>query len=152
MKDIFTALNQLEYYHLPYPKSLGNHFGTDTVYPMLHGSGPTKDLLRTFAEHLAVQVRRAVEEVRPPATGQPRLLITGGGAHNKFLVSAITRELASIGVEASIPDKEIVDFKEAVIMGLIGVLRWREEYNVLASVTGASRNCIDGAVWIGQKA
>jgi anhydro-N-acetylmuramic acid kinase len=39
-----------------------------------------------------------------------------------------------------------------LIMALIGVLRWREESNVLASVTGASRNSIGGAVWVGQEA
>ncbi len=37
-------------------------------------------------------------------------------------------------------------------MAFIGVLRWRQEYNVLASVTGASRNSIGGALWIGQEA
>ena len=97
-------------------------------------------------------MRRAVEQVRPSETAKPRLLITGGGAHNKFLVSAISEELASIGVEAIVPANEIIDFKEAVIMALIGVLRWREEYNVLSSVTGSSRNSIGGAVWIGQEA
>jgi anhydro-N-acetylmuramic acid kinase len=152
MPDLLTALNQLDYYQKPYPKSLGNQFGTDTVYPMLYRSGSTQDLLRTFTKHLAVQVRRAVEKVRPPDTTQPRLMISGGGAHNKFLVSEISEELASIGVEATVPANEIIDFKEAVIMALIGVLRWREEYNVLASVTGASRNSIGGAVWIGQEA
>jgi anhydro-N-acetylmuramic acid kinase len=152
MPDLLTALNQLDYYQQPYPKSLGNQFGTDTVYPMLYRSGSTQDLLRTFTKHLAVQVRRAVEQVRPSDTTLPRLMISGGGAHNKFLVSEISGELASIGVEATVPSHEIIDFKEAVIMALIGVLRWREEYNVLASVTGASRNSIGGAVWIGQEA
>jgi anhydro-N-acetylmuramic acid kinase len=32
---------------------------------------------------------------------------------------------------------------------LIGVLRWREEYNVLSSVTGAAANSVGGAVWMG---
>jgi len=31
------------------------------------------------------------------------------------------------------------------------VLRWREEDTVMSSVTGASRNSIGGAVWIGQE-
>jgi anhydro-N-acetylmuramic acid kinase len=53
-------------------------------------------------------------------------------------------------VEIVVPDAAIVDYKEALVMGLIGVLRWREEDNVLASVTGASRDSIGGAVWIGQ--
>jgi anhydro-N-acetylmuramic acid kinase len=51
-----------------------------------------------------------------------------------------------------VPDKALVDFKEALVMALIGVLRWREENNVRASVTGASRDSIGGAVWIGQDA
>ncbi|MBL7709778.1 MAG: anhydro-N-acetylmuramic acid kinase, partial [Chitinophagaceae bacterium] len=38
------------------------------------------------------------------------------------------------------------------IMALIGVLRWRQEYNVLASVTGASRDSIGGALWTGDQA
>jgi len=36
-------------------------------------------------------------------------------------------------------------------MALIAVLRWREEENVLASVTGASRNSIGGALWMGNQ-
>jgi len=34
----------------------------------------------------------------------------------------------------------------------MGVLRWREENNVMSSVTGAERDSIGGAVWIGQEA
>jgi anhydro-N-acetylmuramic acid kinase len=60
--------------------------------------------------------------------------------------------LQPAGVELAVPEKNIIDFKEALIMALIGVLRWREENNVLASVTGASRSSIGGAVWIGQEA
>ncbi len=50
------------------------------------------------------------------------------------------------------PDTNLVSYKEALIMAFIGVLRWREEYNVLASVTGAVRNSIGGALWMGQEA
>jgi anhydro-N-acetylmuramic acid kinase len=79
-----------------------------------------------------------------------RMLVTGGGAHNTFLVGRLRSRLAELGVEVVVPDAAIVDYKEALVMALIGVLRWREENNVLASVTGASRDSIGGAVWIGQ--
>jgi anhydro-N-acetylmuramic acid kinase len=46
----------------------------------------------------------------------------------------------------------VINYKEALVMALIGVLRWRQEYNVLSSVTGAIRDSIGGAVWIGQEA
>jgi anhydro-N-acetylmuramic acid kinase len=55
-------------------------------------------------------------------------------------------------VEVVTTERNLIDFKEALIMALIGVLRWREENNVLASVTGATRSSIGGAVWIGQEA
>jgi anhydro-N-acetylmuramic acid kinase len=81
-----------------------------------------------------------------------KILITGGGALNGFLIELIKDKLSDAGVEVVIPQHNIIMYKEALIMGLLGVLRWREENTVLASVTGASRNSIGGAVWIGQEA
>jgi len=80
-----------------------------------------------------------------------RLLVTGGGAHNTFLAGRLREALSTLGVELVIPDEQLINYKEALIMALIGVLRWREENTVLASVTGASRDSIGGAVWIGQE-
>ena len=51
-----------------------------------------------------------------------------------------------------VPEKNIVDYKEALVMALLGILRWREQNTVLSSVTGAKRDSIGGAVWIGQEA
>jgi anhydro-N-acetylmuramic acid kinase len=79
-------------------------------------------------------------------------LVTGGGAFNSFLIQRLSEELKPFGVEVVVPDEKLVMYKEALIMGLIGVLRWRQEYNVLSSVTGADRDSIGGAVWIGQEA
>jgi anhydro-N-acetylmuramic acid kinase len=45
-----------------------------------------------------------------------------------------------------------VQFKEALIMAFIGVLRWRQENTVIASVTGASAPSVGGALWMGQEA
>jgi anhydro-N-acetylmuramic acid kinase len=54
-------------------------------------------------------------------------------------------------VDVIIPGENLIKYKEALIMALMGVLRWREETNVLASVTGAQRDSIGGAVWMGQE-
>lgn len=79
------------------------------------------------------------------------MLITGGGAFNTYLIERLKEILSFMNVAILIPETMVVNYKEAVIMGLIGVLRWREEYNVLHSVTGAIRSSIGGAVWIGQE-
>lgn len=151
----FQILNNLEYYGDPYPKSLANSFGTDIVYPLIAGTGKTADLLHTYVEHIAFQVARSIQVLISDFSlaNQPsKILVTGGGAHNSFLMERLASHLEPLQVSVEIPSKEIIEFKEAIIMGLIGLLRWREENNVIASVTGASRSSIGGAVWIGQEA
>jgi len=160
-EELLGRLNALPYYDKPYPKSLANEFGTETVLPMVRkamdggAAHPgvvdsaglsVGDALRTYVEHIAIQVRRAVEEMGPG-----RMLITGGGAHNGFLIGRLQELLTPLGIEVVVPDRQLVDYKEALVMALIGVLRWREENTVFASVTGASRDSIGGAVWIGQE-
>jgi anhydro-N-acetylmuramic acid kinase len=81
-----------------------------------------------------------------------KLLATGGGALNTFLIQQLKDQLKELDIEVIVPDKSLVNYKEALIMALMGVLRWREEYNVLSSVTGAARDSIGGALWLGQEA
>ena len=109
-------------------------------------------MLRTYVEHIVQQIKLAIIINSEPKTQNSKLLVTGGGAFNNFLIKRLSQELSSIGIEVIIPEETLVKYKEALIMGLIGVLRWRQEYNVLSSVTGAERDSIGGAVWIGQEA
>jgi anhydro-N-acetylmuramic acid kinase len=160
-EGLLDRLNALPYYGMGYPKSLANEFGLEEVLPIVRAAGlSTADALRTYVEHLVEQIGRAVEGLgytgragagNAGAGAPARMLVTGGGAHNGFLVGRLRVRLAELGVEGVVPDAAIVDYKEALVMALIGVLRWREENNVLASVTGASRDSIGGAVWIGQE-
>ncbi len=153
--ELLNQLNQLDYYTKPYPKSLANDFGTDVVYPLLKPAGLSlPDALRTFSEHIALQICNALFSLnsQQPVPGNKKLLVTGGGAHNKFLIKRLTELLKAENIEVVVPAAKLVNYKEALIMAFIGVLRWRQEYNVLASVTGASRNSIGGALWTGQEA
>jgi anhydro-N-acetylmuramic acid kinase len=179
-EDLLRRLNKLAYYGQAYPKSLANDFGTDTIYPMIGKGMRTADALRVYVEHIAVQVSEAVKRIRVAggsggagasvgasesggaggaggaegsggsAGSGSKMLVTGGGAHNDFLMGRLKELLRLSGVEVVVPERELVDYKEALVMALLGVLRWREENTVLASVTGARRNSIGGAVWIGQ--
>ncbi len=149
---LLAQLNGFPYYEKPYPKSLANAFGTDEVYPLVaRAQISTADALRTFVEHIAMQVVHSLrKDVNVPA-GPGKLLVTGGGALNHFLMQRLSQLLSTINIEVVLPGELLINFKEALVMGLIGVLRWREEYNVLSTVTGAKRSSIGGAVWIGQE-
>lgn len=154
-QSLLEKLNSLDYYAMPNPKSLANDFGTETVYPLIKSAGlNTPDALRTFCEHIAVQIKKALDMTRnaSPNTDHSRLLTTGGGAFNTFLIQQLQEQLKELRIEVVVPDEKLVNFKEALIMAFIGVLRWRQEYNVLCSVTGAVRDSIGGALWNGQEA
>lgn len=149
---LLEELNSLDYYAQPYPKSLANDFGTDTVYPIIKKAGLSpEDAIRTYSEHIIYQIGRSIGPAGHEHT-KGRLLITGGGAFNDFLVGGLQRVLKEPGIEVVVPDKNLVNYKEALIMALIGVLRWRQEYTVISTVTGAGRDSIGGALWIGQEA
>jgi len=138
---LLDQLNALAFYQLTPPRSLGREWFDAHMRPLLQD--PTHhlpDRVRTLAEHIAHWI--ALELDRNKAT---RALITGGGAHNRFLIERV-RALTKAKVE--LPDRTIIDFKEALIFALLGVLRMRGETTALASVTGASSDTIGGAVYL----
>ena len=152
---LLEKLNRLDFYKIPHPKSLANDFGTEVVYPMIRDTGcGIKDKMRTCVEHIAVQIRDAISslKIQQPATSNQQLLATGGGVFNSFLMKRIKESLMDLNIEVIVPDEKLVNYKEALIMAFIGVLRWRQENNVLSSVTGAVRDSIGGALWTGQEA
>lgn len=149
-ETLLAQLNALPYYAQPWPKSLANDFGTDTILPLLEQQRiSVQGKLRTYTVHIAQQIAAAVKALREQgaASGPSRMLVTGGGAFNTFMVNTIHEALQPYEVDVIVPDAMTVNFKEALVMALIGALRWRQENNVLSAVTGATRDSIGGALW-----
>jgi anhydro-N-acetylmuramic acid kinase len=153
-EELLESLNAMDYYQQPFPKSLANQFGTDIVYPLIKATAVAdEDQMATYVEHIAIQVVKSVEAIfswQVPEQHNQQMMITGGGALNGYLVSRIGHHLAPLGISVEVPDQQTVLYKEALIMALLGVLRWREEETVLQSVTGASRASVGGALWMGS--
>ncbi len=153
-EELLEKLNNLEYYRQSHPKSLANDFGTDIVYLIIkNASLAANDALRTYTEHIAIQIKNSIAGLnnQKPKTKNQKLLATGGGAFNTFLIDRLKDQLNELKIDVIIPNEKLVKYKEALIMALIGVLRWREETNVLSSVTGAARDSVGGALWMGQE-
>ena len=149
---LLARLNQTPYYQKPWPKSLANDFGTDTILPLLDGAGLSiQGKLHTYVEHISVQVAAAAARLleRGPMAS-PRMLVTGGGAFNGFLIERLRHHLSPLRIEVVVPEESVVIFKEALVMAMLGILRWREGATTFPSVTGASRPSIGGALWMGH--
>ncbi len=141
LPELLKQLNRLEFYRLKPPKSLGREWVENKVIPTLEGYQdlPVNDVLRTVTEHIANQIADAVHK-----TKAKNVLVTGGGAFNTFLLERIKK---SCKTEIVLPDKEIINYKEALIFAFLGVLRIRNENNCLKSVTGAKKDNCGGSVY-----
>ena len=146
---LLENLNALEFYHQSYPKSLDNSYSREVILPLLEEFDiSNEDKLRTYTEHIAVQIAYHIKMIAEKENlnlgNDEKMLVTGGGAFNSFLVERIK---ALTNIETEVPSTELVKFKEALVIALMGVLRMRNEVNVLKSVTGASKDSIGGAVY-----
>lgn len=149
LPDVLDELNDQAYYKQPAPKSLSNEAAIGMVFPKLcESSHNNYDLLHTVCCHIADQVAAAVRQ-HLVSKDNTTMLVTGGGAFNSFLVMQLERVLTPLGITVLVPQPEVIQYKEALVMALIGTLRWREEANVLSTVTGASRDSVGGALWLG---
>lgn len=150
-KALLEALNSQPYYAQTFPKSLANDFGTDVILPLIgRHSLSVQGKLRTYVTHIAQQVAAGAALVSEGETAGRKLLITGGGAFNRFLVLQIQELLEAAGITVIVADEQTAAYKEALVMALIGALRWRQQTNVLSSVTGASRDSVNGTLWLGE--
>lgn len=139
ISPFFKALETLDFYNKEAPKSLGIEWVDSEIFPLLdkYKTEEIDDLLHTYAVHIGKQIGASFRS-------NIKVLATGGGVKNDFLMQQIKTHSAA---EIIIPTEEIVDFKEALIFALLGVLRLRDEINCLSSVTGSSKDHSTGIIY-----
>lgn len=146
--ELLDALNQIPYCRKAPPKSLGTEHILRDWLPLFDQYGVSvADKLATAVEHIAIQSSNFEIPRLPRHDGQgtSNLLVTGGGALNTFLIERLR---AHCPVAVTVPDERTVKYKEALAMAFCGLLRCRQRPNVLASVTGATKDSIGGAVYL----
>lgn len=136
---LLSQLNENSYYTQEAPKSLGREFFEKNQRNIIDNSGlDIKDVMATATEHIAYQIASATSHLE-----KSKILITGGGAKNNYLIERI-RTLSRH--EIVIPDTMTIDYKEALIFAFLGVLKMEGKVNVLSSVTGASSDSSSGNI------
>ncbi len=135
---LLSELNNLDFYKQNPPKSLGREWMEQIFYPILNRYKISdSDKMRTIYEHIAIQIAKV-------SSGRGKILITGGGAFNSFLIERIKFHSP---LEVVIPDQKIVNYKEALIFAFLGVLRIQDKTNCFSSVTGALKDSSVGLIF-----
>ncbi len=136
---LLEKLQALDFYSKSPPKSLGIEWVEAEIYPILeqYQDQKTEDLLNTYTKHIGEKIGKTFKK-------DQEVLATGGGVKNNYLMKMIQENSLAKFI---IPSEELVDFKEALIFGFLGVLRLRGEINCLASVTGSSSDHSSGLIF-----
>ena len=137
-EDLILKLEELDFYNKEFPKSLGIEDFNHWYKPLFDNcKASINDQLFTSGTHLCRTIKNIFNFDK-----NDTLLITGGGAYNKFWIS----KLKELEVNAVIPETKLIDFKEGLIFSLLGVLKLRNEINILSSVTGSSKDLSSGVI------
>jgi len=160
LETLYEKLSEEPYYLKPFPKSMSNEYIAKNFMPMVEAaSGSVEDKLHTVTIHIADQLQKATtflprrDEIyaapflhRELRNTKGEILVTGGGAYNRFLIEEFG-DLTSYRIK--VPSPLLIDYKEALVFALMGVLKINDEINCLASATGATTNCSAGVIFQG---
>jgi anhydro-N-acetylmuramic acid kinase len=136
---LLEKLNGLAFFKKAPPKSLGIEWVHDSVLPLIEDAKLKHiDVLATFTHHIAIQLRRQFKD-------KSTVFITGGGALNTYLIELL-RENTS--VQYVLPGIQLIEYKEALIFAILGVLKLEGKVNTLASVTGAKQDHSAGKIYL----
>ena len=139
--DLLSDLNSIDYYSQPYPKSLGREWINDNFWFRVRQSDASKeDRMKTLVDHIGQQIGQNIENLTDDSS-KSRVYVTGGGAFNNALIDHIKTHTDA---EVVVPDAQVVEYKEALIFALLGLLRVQNKPTVLASYTGAENDSIAG--------
>lgn len=142
---LLDQLNALPYYKQTFPKSLGREWFEEQFLPHFDSNIPFIDALATASAHVSTQIAEIINTYLAPSS---RILCSGGGTYNQFLMHQIQMKLSS-NRALVIPGNEVIDFKEAIIFAYLGFKRLFLQSNTLQSVTGARSAMSTGQmVWI----
>jgi len=139
IEGLYTKLNKLDFYNKNHPKSLGIEWVNSKIIPLLDlYPNQIVDLLYTYSCHIAEQVSKNIKN-------EKNVLVTGGGAKNNFLIDLINKQSNNNIV---IPEDTLIDYKEAIIFGFLGVLKLLNINNCYSSVTGSSKDHCSGEIFL----
>src|SRR5690606_14389684 len=122
-KEVFNELNNLAFYNQQGPKSLGIEQVNAGYLPLIEKDPlRTQDQLATITEHIAYQIASVLKK------SNSKLLVTGGGAFNEYLINRL--KFYAPNTTVVLGSNERIEFKEAIIFAFLGVLRIKEINNV----------------------
>lgn len=125
------------------PRGLSNAAVQSSWIQYLDTSGEEViNLLASVTEAIAVMV---CNHIRPFAGNESTVFVTGGGAHNRYLMSRLDAHITQNMVTFHVPSADLINYKECLLMAYLGYLTMHNKPYGIHRMTGASKDTIGGA-------
>lgn len=132
-------------FHGGHPLSLSNQQVKATWIDYLEGrTEAAEDLLSTTTRAIVDMI---MLHISPVITRPAKIMVTGGGAHNRHLMELLQKAGMDYGLTFDIPEARIIDHKESVMMALLGWMRLHQRPSGIYALTGARVDSIGGAIF-----
>jgi len=150
--ELYEQITTTSYFKKPYPKSLDNNWIRKEIIALFYKfEASIEDRMHTAVQVLVDETIRAIQLIikkEKMTSKKYQMLITGGGAFNLLLLKLLKEKSSDkLNMEIILPEKSVINFKEALLMVLMGALRMEELPNCFSSVTGAKNDTIGGAIY-----
>lgn len=140
LPELLEAFQRHPFFALLPPRALDNEtVRRDFIQPVLAHPGRVEDKLHTSTVMIARVLAEGLQW-----TGAQRFTVTGGGAYNRFLMELLEKAAARAGIEFVAAPRDLIDYREALGFGLLGLLRYLGEDNTHGTWTGARRSHSSG--------
>ncbi|MCX7117272.1 MAG: anhydro-N-acetylmuramic acid kinase [Legionellales bacterium] len=142
---LLEALLADPYFQAPTPKSLGKEYFSKTwLTRHLQGGYAPKDVQATL---LALTARTVADDLKKFPIPLKRLVLCGGGAHNKRLLHVLKQECPGLLIETSASYGIDPDYVEAMMFAWFADQALNGVSLDFTGITGSRRSAVYGAIY-----
>lgn len=141
--EVLDEMLEDSYLYMPYPKSTGrekynDQYLDDLISKIKKYTPKNEDVIATITAYTAYTIIKEYQLFLPDVD---EIILSGGGAHNKFLVDLLRQNLT-----AKIIISDQIDAYEAFGFAILGHMTILNQASNLPSVTGAKKAVILGNI------
>lgn len=149
VQELYDRWKSLKYFDVSPPKSLDNSWVQEHFIGSLSDKYPVEDMMYTSSQFLVDRMEKDLIPWINNMAGS-RMMVTGGGAHNHFIMGLMAERMFKYQISIDIKDNQIIDFKEALLMAFMGWRYLTDHTNTISTATGAVKNIVAGGLFKGN--
>lgn len=143
IEEMLNELKTIEFIYKSPPKSTGRELFNEKLVEKYLSSYHSYDVIRTVTEYTAFSIAYNIKNF---ADNRAKVIVSGGGAKNKFLMECLKNHLQEARFQLSDEIGIPVDVKEAIAFAFLAYCRLNGVPANVPNATGAKKAVLLGAI------